>query len=34
MKRAHSNRDMALASAELSRAMSRLKASKNKHHIR
>ena len=34
MKRAHSNRDMALASAELSRAMSRLRASKNKHHIR
>ena len=31
LKRANSNRDVALASAELSRAMSRIKASKHKH---
>ena len=33
LKRANSNREAALASAELSRAMSRIKASKNKHHL-
>ena len=33
LKRANSNRDVALASAELSRAMSRIKASKHKHHL-
>ena len=33
LKRANSNRDIALASAELSRAMSRIKASKNKHRL-
>lgn len=33
LKRANSNRDVALASAELSRAMSRIKASKNKHSL-
>ena len=33
LKRANSNRDVALASAELSRAMSRIKASRNKHHL-
>lgn len=33
MKRANSSRDMALASAELSRAVSRIKASKNKHRL-
>lgn len=33
LKRANSNRDVALASAELSRAMNRLKASKNKHRL-
>ena len=33
LKRANSNRDVALASAELSRAMSRLKASRNKHNL-
>ena len=33
LKRANSNRDVALASAELSRALSRIKASKNKHHL-
>lgn len=31
LKRANSSRDVALASAELSRAMSRIKASRNKH---
>lgn len=31
IKRANSKRDMELASAELSRAMNRLKASKNRH---
>ena len=31
LKRANSNRDVALASAELSRALSRIKASRNKH---
>ena len=33
LKRANSNRDVALASAELSRAMSRIKASRNKHNL-
>lgn len=33
LKRANSNRDVALASAELSRAMSRIKASRNKHSL-
>lgn len=33
LKRANSNRDAALASAELSRALSRIKASKKKHHL-
>lgn len=33
LKRANSNRDVALASAELSRAMSRIKASRNKHTL-
>ena len=33
LKRANSNRDVALASAELSRALSRIKASKSKHHL-
>ena len=33
LKRANTNRDVALASAELSRAMSRIKASKHKHHL-
>jgi len=33
LKRANSNRDAALASAELSRAVSRIKASKNKHSL-
>lgn len=33
LKRANSNRDIALASAELSRAMSRIKASKHKHRL-
>ena len=33
LKRANSNRDVALASAELSRAMSRIKASTHKHHL-
>jgi F-type H+-transporting ATPase subunit epsilon len=33
LKRANSNRDIALASAELSRAMSRIKASRNKHNL-
>ena len=33
LKRANSNRDVALASAELSRAMSRIKASRHKHHL-
>lgn len=33
MKRANSNRDIAFASAELSRAMSRIKASKKKHRV-
>ena len=33
LKRANSNRDVAIASAELSRAMSRIKASKHKHHL-
>ena len=33
LKRAHSNREMALASAELSRAMSRIKASTGKHRL-
>ena len=33
LKRANSSRDVALASAELSRAMSRLKASRNKHSL-
>lgn len=31
LKRANSNRDVSLATAELSRAMSRIKASKHKH---
>lgn len=34
LKRANSNRDVALASAELSRAMSRIKASRNKHNLK
>lgn len=33
LKRANNNRDVALASAELSRAMSRIKASRNKHSL-
>ena len=33
LRRANSNRDVALASAELSRAMSRIKASKHKHSL-
>ena len=33
LKRANSNRDVAIASAELSRAMRRIKASKHKHHL-
>ena len=33
MKRANSNRDAELAAAELSRAMSRIKASKKKHNL-
>ena len=33
MKRANSQRDVALASAELSRAVSRIKASKHKHRL-
>ena len=33
LKRANSSRDIALAGAELSRAMSRLKASRNKHSL-
>jgi F-type H+-transporting ATPase subunit epsilon len=33
LRRANSNRDVALASAELSRAMSRIKASRNKHSL-
>lgn len=33
LKRANSSRDVALASAELSRAMSRIKASRNKHSL-
>lgn len=33
LKRANSNRDVALASAELSRAMSRIRASRNKHRL-
>ena len=33
LRRANTNRDIALASAELSRAMSRIKASKNKHRL-
>ena len=33
LKRGNSNRDVAIASAELSRAMSRIKASKHKHHL-
>ena len=33
LKRANSNRDVALASAELSRAMSRIKASRHKHNL-
>ena len=33
LKRANTNRDVALASAELSRAMSRIKASRHKHHL-
>lgn len=33
LKRANSNRDVALASAELSRAVSRIKASKSKHRL-
>ena len=33
LKRANSNRDVALASAELSRAVSRIKASKAKHRL-
>ena len=33
LRRANSNREIALASAELSRAMSRIKASKNKHRL-
>ena len=33
LKRANTNRDVALASAELSRAMSRIKASKHRQHM-
>ena len=33
LKRANTNRDIALASAELSRAMNRIRASKKKHRI-
>ena len=33
LKRANTNRDVSLATAELSRAMSRIKASKHKHHL-
>ena len=33
LRRANSQRDVALASAELSRAVSRIKASKNKHRL-
>lgn len=33
LRRANTNRDVALASAELSRALSRIKASKKKHHL-
>ena len=33
LKRANTNRDIAFASAELSRAMSRIKYSKKKHHV-
>ena len=33
LRSANTNRDVSLASAELSRAMSRLKASKHKHHL-
>ena len=33
LKRANTNRDVALASAELSRAMSRIKASRQKHNL-
>ena len=33
LKRANTNRDIALASAELSRAMNRIKSSKKKHRI-
>ena len=33
LRRANSNRDVSLATAELSRAMSRIKASKHKHHL-
>ena len=33
LKRANTNRDIALASAELSRAVSRIKASKSKHRV-
>ena len=33
LKRANSQRDVALASAELSRAVSRIKASKHKHRL-
>ncbi len=33
LKRANSNRDVSLASAELSRAMSRIKASRKKHSL-
>lgn len=33
LKRANSNRDVSLATAELSRALSRIKASKRKHNL-
>jgi F-type H+-transporting ATPase subunit epsilon len=33
LKRANSNRDVSLATAELSRALSRIKASRHKHHL-
>ncbi len=33
LKRANNSRDMAIASAEISRAMSRIKASKKKHRL-
>ena len=33
LKRANTNRDIALASAELSRAMNRIRSSKKKHRI-